>query len=40
VMGQASPSLHLSLVYFRCIPNNEYYFCENFDDDVINLILP
>jgi hypothetical protein len=39
VMGQASPSLHLSLVLFRCIPNNDDYFCKNSDDNVINLIL-
>jgi hypothetical protein len=33
------PSVYLSLVLFRCIPNNDYYFCINSDDDVINLIL-
>jgi hypothetical protein len=40
VMGQASPSLHLFIVsLFRCIPNNDHYFCSNSDDVVINLIL-
>jgi hypothetical protein len=40
VMGQASHlSVYLSLVLFRCISNNDDYFCQNSDDDVINLIL-
>jgi hypothetical protein len=40
VMGQASPSfLFLSLVLFRCIPNNDHYLGLNSDDVVINLVL-
>jgi hypothetical protein len=41
VMGQASPPLRSFIVslFFRCIPNNDDYFCKNSDDDVINLIL-
>ena len=33
------PSVYLSLVLFRCISNNDDYFCQNTDDDVIILIL-
>jgi hypothetical protein len=32
-------SFYLSLVLFRCIPNNDDYFCKNSDDGVIYLIL-
>jgi hypothetical protein len=34
------PPLSLPLVNFCCIKNNGYYFCKNFDDDVITLIIP
>ena len=34
MMGQASPSLYLSIVSFiRCTSNNDDYFCKNSDDD-------
>ncbi len=26
-------SIYLPLVYFRCISNNDGYFCKNSDDD-------